>query len=73
MYGRKFINGSVEWLGVPTFLRNDGLPGLTISCVPVCVVESEVRMKFGLWRVNLAVITEVLTSRGVEPYLLSTE
>ena len=26
MYGRKSINGSVDWLGVPTFLRNDGPP-----------------------------------------------
>ena len=22
----KYINGSVEWIGVPDFLRNDGLP-----------------------------------------------
>ena len=26
-------------------------------------------MKFGLWRVNLAVTTEVLTSRGMDPSL----
>ena len=26
MYGRKLINGSVDWVGVPTFLRNDGPP-----------------------------------------------
>ena len=26
MFGRKSINGSVEWLGVPSFLSNDGLP-----------------------------------------------
>ena len=26
-------------------------------------------MKFGLWRINLAVAKAVLTSRGVEPYL----
>ena len=40
--------------------------GLTISCVPVRVGELEVPMKFELWRVNLAVATAVLTSRGVE-------
>ena len=26
MFGRNYINGSVEWLGVPELLRNDGLP-----------------------------------------------
>ena len=25
-YGHKLINGSVKWLGVPSFLRNDGPP-----------------------------------------------
>ena len=24
MFGRNYINGSVEWLGIPNFLRNDG-------------------------------------------------
>ena len=26
MFGRNYINGSVEWLGIPNFLRNDGPP-----------------------------------------------
>ena len=26
MFGRISINGSIEWLGVPNFLRNDGPP-----------------------------------------------
>ena len=26
MYGRKLMNGSVKWLGVPTFFRNNGPP-----------------------------------------------
>ena len=26
MFGRKFINGSIKWLVVPSFLRNDGPP-----------------------------------------------
>ena len=26
MFGRKSINGSIEWLGVSVFLRNDGPP-----------------------------------------------
>ena len=43
--------------------------GLTIYCVPVRVEESEVLMQFGLWRVNLAVATEVLTSCSMDPPL----
>ena len=39
--------------------------GLTISYVPVRIGESEVPMKFGIWRFNLAVATAVLTFRGV--------
>ena len=41
--------------------------GMTISCVPVRVGESEVLIKFRLWIFNLSVATEVLTSRGVDP------
>ena len=26
MFGRNYIDGSVKWLGVPDFLRNDGPP-----------------------------------------------
>ena len=26
MFCRKYINGSVKWLGIPNFLRNDGPP-----------------------------------------------
>ena len=26
MFGRNSINGSVKWIGVPNFLRNDGPP-----------------------------------------------
>ena len=26
MFGRNYINGSVEWLGVPNLLSNDGPP-----------------------------------------------
>ena len=43
--------------------------GLTILCVPVRVGELEVLIKFGIWRFNLAVATEVLTSRVMEPPL----
>ena len=40
--------------------------GLKISWFPVCFRESDVSIKFGLWRVNLAVATAVLTSRDRE-------
>ena len=33
MFGRYSINGSVEWLGVPDFLRNDG-PPWTLNLLP---------------------------------------
>ena len=37
MYGRKLINGSVKWLGVPTFLRNYGPPWAdNILCPSLC-------------------------------------
>ena len=26
MFGRNYINGSVKWIGVPDFLKNDGPP-----------------------------------------------
>ena len=33
IFGRKSINGSIEWIGVPSFLRNDGPPwGENILC-----------------------------------------
>ena len=56
------LSGSVFLSSCATMDR----PELTISCVPVRVGELEVPMKFELWRVNLAVATAVLTSRGVE-------
>ena len=37
IYGRKWINGRVKWLGVPTFLRNDGTPWAdNVLCTSLC-------------------------------------
>ena len=69
IFRRKSINGSVKWLGVPSFLRNDGPPwDDNILCPSLCW---GVRGTYenGIWIVNLAVTTVVLTSRGVEPSL----
>ena len=34
MFGRNSINGSVEWLGIPDFLRNDGPPWILNLLAP---------------------------------------
>ena len=37
MFGRKLINESVEWLGVPSFLHNYGPPWAdNILCISLC-------------------------------------
>ena len=47
MYGWKSINGSVEWLGVPTFLRNDGLPWADNILCPS--LQWGVRGTYAIW------------------------
>ena len=34
MFGKNSINGSIEWIGVPNFLRNDGLPWILNLLAP---------------------------------------
>ena len=47
MYSRKSMNGSVKWLGVPSFLRNDGPPWAdNILCLSL---RWGVRGTFEIW------------------------
>ena len=63
--GNRIMEGSSGSAFLASCVMMDRL-GLTISCVPVCVGDSEVLLKVGLLIVNLAVDTAVLTSCGVE-------
>ena len=65
-------NWLIEASSGSAFLASSGMMdrlGMKIYCVPVRVGELEVLMKFGLYRVILAINTAVFTPRGVEPSL----
>ena len=62
MFGWKSINGSVEWLGNPSNLRNDGPPWTLNPLAPTAVGEEEV---------PVPVITLVVVLGGIQTVFLS--
>ena len=62
----RLMGASSGWSFLPLYTMMDRL-GLTISWFLVPVGDSEVLMKSGLWRFNLAVAAAVLTSCGEDP------
>ena len=68
MFGVNYINGSVQWLGVPDFLRNDGPPWTDhIYWLPVLLGETVVLPPIRTGEVNLMDPMAVLLSHGVVP------
>ena len=58
IYGQKYINGSVEWLGVPAPSAVLGLLGLKISWFPIRVGDIDVATDVGLWQLTLDLVLE---------------
>ena len=65
IYGRKSINGSVEWLRIPDPLSVLGLLGLKISWFPIRVGETDVATNVGIWQLTLDLVLEEEASLGV--------
>ena len=66
IFGRMFINVSVEWLDTPIiFTIILGCLGLTISWSLNCAWETEVNTKLGLCKLNIDLVSEVEASLGV--------
>ena len=65
IYGRKFINGSVEWLGVPAPSYCTGVAWTEISWFPFRVWETDVATDVGLWKLALDIVSEEEASLGV--------
>ena len=65
IYGRKSINGSIEWLGVPAPLAVLGFLGLKKYSFPIRVGETDVATNIGLWKLALDLGSEEEAPLGV--------
>ena len=65
IYGRKSINGIVEWLGVPALIAVLGLLGLKIYRFPIRVGGTDVATNVELWQLALDLVLEEEASLGV--------
>ena len=67
MFGRNSNNGSVEWLGVPDFMRTNAPLGLPISWLPILVGETKGPATILTVVVDLGGFQTVFLSRGIVP------
>ena len=65
IYGRKLINGSVEWLVVPAPFCDTGVAWTEISWFPIHIGGTDMATNVGLWQLALDLVLEEEVSLGV--------
>ena len=65
IYGQKYMNGSVKWLGVPAPSFGTGVAWTEIFLFPIRVGETDMAMNVGLPQFALDLVSEKEASLGV--------